>query len=62
MTLDEARQHIGGPVAYKPPAGDPEQGVITSTSEHWVFVRYGSDGFSKATDPGCLVLLARSET
>lgn len=58
MTLDEARQHIGDGVVYQPLMGfAAEQGVITSVSAHWVFVRYGLSG-SKATDPDLLTLLA----
>lgn len=57
MTLEEARQHIGDGVVYRPPAGfAAEQGIITSVSKRWVFVRYGLSG-SKATDPAQLTLL-----
>jgi hypothetical protein len=58
MTLEEAREHVGRGVVYRPFADViPEQGVITSVNDHWVFVRYGSDGGSKATEPWLLTLL-----
>lgn len=57
MTLDEARSHVGNAVIYKPFDGRVEQGVITSVNDHYVFVRYGADGHSKATPPRLLVAL-----
>jgi hypothetical protein len=57
VTLDEARKSIGRTVVYTPPAGDPETGVITSTSTTMVFVRYGGDNHAKATNPADLTLL-----
>lgn len=61
MTLDEARQHIGRGVVYRPFADViPERGVITSVNDQWVFVRYGTDASSKATEPGLLTLLKPS--
>lgn len=61
MTLDEARQHIGDGVVYDPYApelDEPEEGVITSVNDHYVFVRYGADKGSKATAADRLTLLA----
>ena len=63
MTLDEARAHIGDAVIYHPYATelDPvEEGVITSVSDRYVFVRYGADKGSKATSAERLALLAFS--
>lgn len=57
MTLDEARTHIGHAVTYHPRhGGPPEHGAITSVGDRWVFVRYSTDGTSKATDPADLEL------
>jgi hypothetical protein len=60
MTLAEAREHIGATVIYHGHAWDDhcrtEAGVITSTGQRYVFVRYGDDKGSKATDPALLVL------
>ena len=36
------REYVGGPV---------EIGIITSFNSEYVFVRYGSDAYSKATAP-----------
>lgn len=53
MTIEEAKE--GRQVTYIPFEGcDPsllEYGVITSVNEKFVFVRYGSDVNSKATNP-----------
>lgn len=50
MTIDEARGLIGQLVVYRPHWNyPPEQGVVTSVTPHYVFVRYGSDLHSKAT-------------
>lgn len=62
MTLAEARQHVGHGVVYRPRRGDAEDGVITSVNDHWVFVRYGAVGTSKATDPARLELLGADVT
>jgi hypothetical protein len=59
MTLDEARSCLerGEPdVLYRPAHGEPELGVITSVSDAWVFVRYGTQA-SVATDPADLEAL-----
>lgn len=58
MTLDEARQHEGHGVVYQPAHGDAEEGTITSVSDRFVFVRYGSRRTSAATEPAALTLLA----
>ena len=58
MTLDEAREHVGGKVVYQPGLGPCEEGVITSVSERYVFVRYGSDVGAKATRPDWLALVS----
>ena len=48
--IEPTMKDIGRGVRYRPPhGGDPEDGIITSLSNHYVFVRYGSDVFSKAT-------------
>lgn len=62
MTLDEATNSIGRAVVYVPTQwGIPvEEGVITSTNDRYVFVRYGADKHSKATDPALLEFVARS--
>lgn len=54
MTLDEAREHIGSAVVYRPGGDSIEQGVITSVNDYCVFVRYGADTHSKATPAGML--------
>jgi hypothetical protein len=60
ITLAQARQRVGDGVVYRPDEGDPEQGVVSSVGERWVFVRYGSDSGAKATEPGMLDWLAPS--
>lgn len=50
--IDPAVEDVGRAVIYignRYPGGKPESGIITSLSEHYVFVRYGADVFSKAT-------------
>jgi hypothetical protein len=54
MTLAEAAARIGRKVTYRDYGRDPETGVITSVSEHFVFVRYGGDKTSRATHPEAL--------
>jgi hypothetical protein len=53
MTLEEARNSVGRRVKYTPFKGcddkDLEYGVITSVSDLFVSVRYGSDVNSKST-------------
>ena len=44
MKLEEAKAGIGRKVIYTPFEGSnqKEEGVITSTNEYYVFVRYGN--------------------
>lgn len=58
MTLEEAREHVNAGVAYLPPGGRREDGVITSVNERFVFVRYDGDTSAIATHPTDLVLLS----
>lgn len=58
MTLDEARRNIGRGVVYRPAHGPAEDGVITRVNDRYVFVRYGADRGSKATDPWALEFLS----
>jgi hypothetical protein len=51
MTLDEARGRVGSLVVYRREYCAPEEGVITSVNDQYVFVRYGSQQTSQATDP-----------
>jgi hypothetical protein len=52
VTLDKARANVGRLVVYRPYAGATiEEGVITSVSSEFFFVRYGADSGSKATRP-----------
>lgn len=59
MTLDEAREGIGLLVVYRRPHCAVEQGVITSVNDTYVFVRYGAQVGSAATDPADLQFLSR---
>ena len=58
MTLDEARASIGLLVVYRTEFCGPDEGVITSVNNHYVFVRYGSQVGSQATDPADLERVA----
>jgi hypothetical protein len=63
MTLDEARAHIGSLVVYHAPHLSPtseasDEGAITSVGERYVFVRYGSQQGSRATDAAALTLVS----
>jgi hypothetical protein len=58
MTLQEAAENIGSKVIYRAEGVGSDVGVITSVNFRWVFVRYGRDAGSKATDPSALVLEA----
>lgn len=53
--MELAEAEIGRKVIYTPFKGcDPklkEEGVITGKTQRFVFVRYGADLYSKATDP-----------
>jgi addiction module HigA family antidote len=57
VTIDEARKSIGRTAVYTPAGGDPETGVITSTSQTMAFVLYAGDQAAKATYPEDLALL-----
>lgn len=61
MTLDEARQSLGREVVYSPYVGcedkHKEIGTITSVSDTYVFVRYGTDTISKSTKPENIQLI-----
>lgn len=58
MTLKDAANNIGKSVVYTPFKGckekDLEYGIITTTSNKYIFVRYGKDLDSKATSPSDL--------
>ena len=58
MTLDEARASIGLLVVYRRKGQPLDQGVITSVNDHYVFVRYGSQVGSAATNPADLERVA----
>ena len=58
MTLDEARASIGLLVVYRTEYCGPEQGVVTSVIGRYVFVRYGAQVGSQATDPADLERVA----
>lgn len=58
MTLEEAREQIGCVVIYHAPGTQlVESGVVTSVNNRYVFVRYGSDVGSMATNPADLRLM-----
>ena len=64
MTITEATSRIGQKVVYRPPhlrSDQPgEEGVITRIGASGiVFVRYGADTTSKATDASLLTAVAR---
>lgn len=48
---------VGRAVVYRPAVGAAEDGVIVSWNERYVFVRYGVQNSSKATDPRDLTFL-----
>jgi hypothetical protein len=51
MSIDEARAAIGQLVVYRRLNQPPDEGVITSVNDRYVFVRYGSQVGSAATNP-----------
>ena len=61
MNLEECRARIGGTVTYRDFGREPEYGVITSVSDRFAFVRYGSDLNAKATSPELLTLAEAAE-
>ena len=58
MSIDEARGAIGLLVVYRRKGQRPDQGVITSVNDRYVFVRYGSQVGSAATNPADLERVA----
>jgi len=58
MTLNEARASIGLLVVYRKEFCEVEQGVVTSVNDYYVFVRYGAQVGSQATDPADLECVA----
>ena len=57
---DLTPEHVGRAVVYREPHGvlRAQDGVITSWNEIFVFVRYGVQLHSKATNPMDLTLLS----
>lgn len=67
ITLDQAAARIGDRVIYHDghapyPASPGEEGVITSVSDRFVFVRYGNGMTGVATDPDGLEFAAPEAT
>ena len=58
MSIDEARDSIGLLVVYRRKGQPPDQGVITSVTDRYVFVRYGSQVGSAATNPKDIEVVA----
>ena len=62
MTLTDAAGRIGQKVVYRAPhvplSSPGEEGVITSVGPRFVFVRYGADAHSKATEASMLTAVA----
>jgi len=58
MTINEARASIGLLVIYRRKGQKPDEGVITSVNDRYVFVRYGSQVGSAATNPADLERVA----
>lgn len=56
MTIDQAADHLGASVIYRPNPATVEHGVIESTNASYVHVRYGTDTTAKATAPELLEL------
>lgn len=54
MTVEEAEAAIGERVHYTGSNREMEYGVITSTNDRFVFVRYGTHKCSMATIPADL--------
>lgn len=57
MTIDEARENIGGLVRYDGSFDDYEYGLIHSVTKDWVFVRFSLGETAAACHPVQLVLL-----
>lgn len=58
MSIDEAQASIGLLVVYRRLGQPPDEGVITKVTDRYVFVRYGSQTGSAATNPADLELVA----
>lgn len=56
MTIDQAADHIGATVIYRPNPATVEHGVIESVNDNYVHVRYGTGKTAKATAPDLLEL------
>lgn len=50
-------ERVGQKVVYRAGTSEMEEGVITSVNSSYVFVRYGSNYGSKATNPEDLELI-----
>lgn len=58
LTVDDFAEGVG--VVYRShPGAKPEQGIVVGKNATYVFVRYGSDSFAKATLPTQLEHLRR---
>jgi hypothetical protein len=57
LTLEKASAHIDERVAYWRAGVPAEEGVITGVGTVYVYVRYGGDQHSKATNPADLTLI-----
>lgn len=61
ISLEEAANSIGRLVVYSNGYDPPEEGVITSVNDHYVFVRYKIAAlYGTATDPNDLEWSDRS--
>lgn len=50
--IEATKADVGRAVVYRPyPGASPEQGIITSMNDTYVFVRYGLGAGSQATRP-----------
>lgn len=47
--IDPNRLDIGKKVVYKPKHGREEEGIITSITTNFIFVRYANENCSKGT-------------
>lgn len=56
MTIDQAADHVGASVIYRPTPEKVEHGVIEHVNASYVHVRYGTDTNAKATAPELLEL------
>ena len=58
MTINEARDSIGLLVVYRRKGQKSDEGVITSVNDRYVFVRYGTQVGSAATNAADLERVA----